>query len=69
VRDRNDGKGNVFVSTEKRNYFFLSIMNKRRLGMGPNTVLFMDSDCDPLANVNVLSSTHGLDHELCRAGF
>ena len=46
----------------------LTIVSKRRLGMGPNTVLSMDRDCDQLENVNVLSSTHGLDDdEVCRA--
>jgi hypothetical protein len=44
-----------FNGSEKSLY--LSIVNKRRLGMGRNTSLYMTSNCDPLENVNAFSST------------
>jgi hypothetical protein len=35
----------------------LTKVNNTPLGKGPNTALSIDSDCDPAANVNVLTST------------
>jgi len=34
-----------------------NMVNRRRLVMGPNTALSMNSDCDPLENVKDLIST------------
>ena len=36
---------------------FLTIVNKRRFGMGTTTALSIDKDFDPAENMNVLSST------------
>jgi len=33
------------------------MVNNRRFGMGHRTVLSVDTDFDPTANVNILSST------------
>ena len=45
------------VFTEPRKFVFFITVNRRRLGIGRNTALCMDSDCAPLQNVEVLSST------------
>lgn len=45
------------VVSVPRNYWFLIIVNKRRLGSGPKTALSIDRDCDPAEKVNVLSAT------------
>jgi len=36
---------------------FFTMVNERRLGIGPKTALSVDKDFDALENVNVLSST------------
>ena len=45
------------LSREPRKSFLLIIVKRRRFGIGPNTALSIDSDCEPLENVKVWSST------------
>ena len=45
------------VFTEPRKFVFFTVVNRRRVGIGRNMALCMDSDCAPLQNVEVLSST------------
>ena len=45
------------ASKEQIKCLLFTIVNKRRLGIGPNTALSIDWDFDLLENVNVLSST------------
>jgi len=44
------------VFTEPRKSALFAMVNRMRLGMGPNTALSMDSDCSPSEDVEVLSS-------------
>ena len=48
---------NGFVSLEPKMLLFLMIVNKRRFGMVPYMAFSIDSDCEPLEKVKVLSLT------------
>ena len=45
------------LSNEKIKSVFQTMVNRRRLGMGPRTALSLDTEFDPAENVNVLTST------------